>query len=160
MDSDSFQVFTFLTPDDARRLGGIPREAIIGLVAPGTSAEERGFTPETFQPNPSFVLFMHEVIRRCAHDMPGLQAEARSVGEGFVYLIDGRTATPQGAVPPEDIIGFVRAVQGRIVPDSYQPNENHRIVTDAGLFQLPTELHECLLAALRTLPTGPAESSP
>lgn len=160
MESDSFQVFTFLAPADIRRLGGIPRDAIIGLVAPGVPPEERGFTPETFQPNPSFVRFMHDVIGRCAHDVPALQAEARRVGEGFVYLIDGRTATPQGAVPPEDIIGFVRAAQGRVVPHSYQPNANHRIVSDAGLFELPADLHECLVAALRDLPAGSGDEAP
>jgi len=157
MDSDSFRVFTFLAPADIDRLGGIPRDAIVGLVAQGTPYELHAFTPETFKPNPSFVRFLHGLIHRCAHEIPGLKAEAQRIGEGHVYLLDGRTPTPQDAVPPEDIIGFVRAQNGRVVPGSYEPNENHRIVTAAGLFRLPIELHERLLDAMRSLPPNTAD---
>jgi hypothetical protein len=34
---------------------------------------------------------------------------------------------------------------------SYRANDNHRIVTDRGLVQLPNELKECVLQALREL---------
>ena len=152
MDSDTFQVFTFLSRLAVDRIGGLPRDAIVGLVAPGTQYDPLAFTPETFKVNPAFVRFLHDVIGGCAHEIAGIQAEAQRIGDGYVYLFDGRTPTPQGDVPPEDILGFVVAEAGRAVPGSYQANENHRIVTARGLFRLDADLHEHLLNAMRLLP--------
>jgi hypothetical protein len=151
MDSDTFQVFTFLTPTEVSRIGGIPRDAIVGLVAQGTPPDPRAYTPQTFRPNPGFLQFLSQVIRRCAHEMPLMQDEARRVGDGAVYLIDGRTADPQGSVPPEDILGFVRVDGGQIVPESFELNESYALVTSRGLFTLPPDLHERLLDAMRSM---------
>ena len=144
-------VYSFLSVEDVQRLGGIPKQAVVGHVTrPGLS--DRQFTPETFRPNTLFREFLHEVLGQCGLKSPGMREEARRIGDGYVYLIDGRTPTPQGRVPPEDIIGNLKAKSGRLVPGSYQANSDHRIVSDRGLFRLPRELHECLIEAMRNLP--------
>jgi hypothetical protein len=63
----------------------------------------------------------------------------------FIYIIDQRTPTPEGSVPPEDIIGAFEAAGGKIVPGSYQANGEHMILSPAGFFRLGSELNQCLL---------------
>jgi len=91
---------------------------------------------------------MHRVIARRGPELPGLIAEARRQSDGWVYVIDQRTRTPQGAVPPEDIIGAFEVRGGQVVPDSYRPFPSHIILTGDGFFRLEAELQACLLQEL------------
>jgi hypothetical protein len=95
----------------------------------------------------------HDVIASEGPTLPGLQAEARRRWTGWVYLIDARTPTPAGAVPPSDIIGAFEVRDGRVVPKSYQPNANHLLVSSNGLFKLEPALHERLVERLLKLVT-------
>ncbi len=101
--------------------------------------------PENFLPNEEFVAFIHYLIERSAPESADLQAAARDQREGRIYIIDGRTPDPQGAVPPEDIIGSFEVHAGVLLPDSYQRNPNHLIMSANGLFQLPRAVHHLLL---------------
>ncbi len=65
-----------------------------------------------------------------------------------MYLIDARTPTPAGVVPPSDIIGAFEVRAGEVVPRSYQPNVNHLLVSSNGLFKLESALHEKLVERL------------
>src|SRR5271165_4973976 len=77
---------------------GLPAQAIIGvLLRPLESGEV--ITPAVFARNRVFVDYMHGVIARRGPELAGLMAEARRQGDGWVYIIDQRTRTPQGAVP-------------------------------------------------------------
>ena len=75
----------------------------------------------------------------------------RYEADGWVYLIDGRTRTPGGAVPPEDIIGAFEVRGGRIVPGSYQAGPRHRILSRDGFFRLSPDLEAALLEELANL---------
>ena len=88
---------------------------------------------------------MHRVIADNCHHQPGCQAEAKRLGEGWVYVIDQRTPTPEGPVPPEDILGAIQVESGKIVPDSYRASHKHMILSPNGFFQLDNGLAECLL---------------
>ena len=156
-DSD-FNVFSFLSPEDLQRLGGIPPQAIVGIVAQ-TGLDSRQFTPETFKPNSVFREYLHEVIGQCGLESPGMQKEARRIGDGHVYIIDRRTPTPQGKVPPEDIIDSFEVKHGQLVSGSYQANTEHKIVSERGLFQLPQKLKRCLVEAMRNLPPVDGEQA-
>ncbi len=68
-----------------------------------------------FARNRVFVEFMHAVIARNAPEMPGFIAEAKRQGNGWVYIIDQRTPTPLGAVPPEHIVGVFEIKNGQVV---------------------------------------------
>jgi hypothetical protein len=137
------RVLSLLTPDEARGLGGLPGDAIIG-----------GFTPdplggEVFQANPGFIRLLHEVVRVAGPADAALCEAAAGQGEGWVYVIDLRTPNgPQGEVPPEDIIGGFAVNSGCIVPESYRPNDAYRGFTRHGVARLPESLRRALLARL------------
>src|SRR5262245_34040212 len=107
------QVLSVLTPTDVEQIGGLPNEALAGLI--GIPAQDpnslsavtgEGFSVHEFRANPALVAFMHKVIETLGPSTPELQDAAQRQGNGFVYIIDLRTPEgPMGRVPPEDIIG-------------------------------------------------------
>lgn len=136
-------VMSLLSPEEVDSLGGLPGEAIAGIV------EGEAATPEAFRPNSRFIEFMHQVIRAAGPLDPDLRAAAREQGSGYVYIIDLRTPDgPQGRVPPEDIIGAFKIENGEILPDSYAANERHRVFTACGLVLLPPSLRAAFVARL------------
>lgn len=126
---------------------GLAPEAIIGVLLQPVD-QVASITPAVFARNRVFVDFLHAVIARRGPELPGLVAEARRQGEGWVYIIDQRTRNPQGHIPPEDVIGVFAVQGGRIVPDSYQSCPKHLILSADGFFQLGAELQACLLEEL------------
>jgi hypothetical protein len=96
--------------------------------------------------NRAFVQFMHDVIAHRGPTVPALLAEAKRQMDGLVVVVDQRTHTPGGAVPPEDIIGAFEVRGGKLI--SYRPNENHKILSANGFVQLGAELQQCLLEEL------------
>ncbi len=132
---------------------GLPTEALIGevlVIEPGVNAVR----PDNIRVNRVFVDFMHRVIAQYAPTLPDFQAGARHQHEGWLYILDARTPTPQGEVPPEDILGAFEVRQGRVVPGSYQPSSKHQIVSERGLVRLSSELRDCLLFELDRLTTA------
>jgi hypothetical protein len=143
------QVLSMLSPQEAMALNGLPREAMAGILVGGQ------YSVEAFRLNPLFVQFLHDVVRTFGPDDPELQHAATRQGEGWVYVIDLRTAEgPRGHVPPEDIIGAFEVAEGRILPDSYRANDGHRVFTDRGLVRLPPFLRAAWVRALTPLPPG------
>jgi hypothetical protein len=126
---------------------GLPAQAIIGVLLRPLEPGE-AITPSAFARNRVFVDFMHQVIARRGPELPGLIAEARRQDDGWVYVIDQRTRTPQGAVPPEDIVGAFEVKDGRIVPGSYRPSPKHMLLSSDGFFRLGSELQPSLLEEL------------
>ncbi len=130
-------ILSILSPEEAKALGGLPVEAMLGEVA----TDDKGMRRETFVPNPRFIEFMHQVIQTAGPLDEGLQAVATAQGEGWVYIIDLRTPEgPQGRVPAEDIIGGFEVNHGHILPASYWANEDHRLLTANGIVVLPESL--------------------
>jgi hypothetical protein len=77
--------------------------------------------------------------------------EALQIGQGSLFLIDGRAATPRGQQESEDVLGIFRVDGGRIIAESYQPNQDHLLVSKKGLFVLDDWLHARLLEELAKL---------
>jgi hypothetical protein len=75
--------------------------------------------------------------------------EADVQGEGYIYLLDGRTPDPAGRVAPEDIIGAVKVEVGTVVRGSFQHNPRHRLLTQHGFFRLSSPIEVALGARLR-----------
>jgi len=130
---------------------GLSPQSIVGVLTAPLGQGER-ITPTNFVRNRVFVDFLHAVIARAAPEQPGLQAEARRLGNGWVYVFDARTRTPGGPVPPHDIVGAFEVKDGAVVPGSYQPNANHRILSEDGFFRLEPGLQQALLRELAALP--------
>ena len=140
---------TLLPPDRAFSRGLRP-EAIVGVLSRPLAAGE-SITPAVFARNRVFVQFLHEVIARRGPGLPDLVAEAERQGDGWIYLIDRRTRTPVGAVPPEDIIGAFEARCGRVVTGSYQASPRFQILSSDGFFRLSPDLQAVLLEELANL---------
>src|SRR5262249_30472144 len=136
-------------------------EVIIGVLSRPLGPGE-AITPAVFARNRVFVDFLHGVIARRGPELPGLIAEARRQGAGWVYIIDQRTPTPQGPIPPEDILGGFEVKGGQVVPGSYRPNPKHRVLSADGFFRLGAELQDCLLEELgrRAEPGAAADGGP
>ncbi len=140
-------VVALTTPEEAK-VGGLSEQAIVGafdeLVEAGT------LPPERFVQNPGFVRVLHSVIKEHAPTSPALRREAERLGQGWVYVIDRRCATPGDRVPPEDVLGVFAVRSGAALPASYTPSPNYRLLTQRGFFQLEEHLVPHLLAAVRS----------
>jgi hypothetical protein len=139
--------YVTLLPPDVAFAQGLAAEAIVGVLTRPLGPGE-AITPEVFARNRAFVDFLHDVIARHGPTQPGCRAEAKRLGNGWIYIIDRRTPTPGGPVPPEDIVGAFEVKDGEVVPGSYRPNPNHRILSAHGFFRLDAGLQECLLREL------------
>jgi hypothetical protein len=137
---------TLIGPEAAFSQGLAP-EAIVGVLLRPLNPGE-SITPEVFARNRAFVDFLHSVIARHGPDQPGCRAEAKRLGEGWVYIIDQRTKTPGGPVPPEDIIGAFQVKAGEVLSGSYQASPRHMLLTSDGFFRLEDGLQQCLLREL------------
>ena len=137
------QVMSILTPQEVQTLGGLPGQAVAGLlVGPFGS-------PGSFRPNRVFVDFLHDVVRSAGPTDPELQAAAQAQGEGSVVIVDLRTPEgPQGRVPPEDILGAFEVKAGQLVPGSYLANPNYVVLTRHGLVRLPPGLRAAFVHSL------------
>ncbi|HEY7329885.1 MAG TPA: hypothetical protein VH592_19780 [Gemmataceae bacterium] len=143
---------TLIPPETAFTQGLFPESIVGALLRPLEPGE--AITPQNFARNSVFVKFMHTVIARHAPNEPGFQAEATRLGEGWIYIIDQRTPTPAGPVPPEDIIGAFEVKEGAVRPGSYRASDRHMILSPRGFFRLDQRLHSCLLRELMTLQSG------
>ncbi len=137
---------TLVSPEDMASKG-LVTQAILGQVLDRGRKDDL-LAPDNFARNRAFVDFMQDVIRKHGPSAPNLIAAARAQRSGWVYIVDGRTPTPQGAVPPEDIIGGFQVEGGDVVADSYLANPNHRILSQHGFLQLDPFLRQRLLDEL------------
>jgi hypothetical protein len=147
--------YVTILPSDIVFSKGLIPEAIVGVLLRPIE-EGQPIASDAFARNSLFVQFLHDVIARHAAGLPACRHEAQRLGAGWIYIIDQRTKTPSGAVPPQDIIGALEARDGNVVPRSYQPNPNHRILSDDGFFRLPPDLHACLLRELQARMSPPS----
>jgi hypothetical protein len=137
-----------IEPDDLSE-HGLVAEAIVGELTGGPDHLD----PDHFRPNPLFVQFLHWVLARHAAASPGFLEEAARQKEGHVYILDARTPTPDGAVPPEDIIGAIEISGAK--PLRYVGSSRYVAFTHRGGPQLDPWLHARLVDELRALASRP-----
>ncbi len=115
---------------------GLQPELIVGKLQ--TSIADGGqLEPENFLPNVSFVDFLHEFVANSACKDSGLVEAAESGRFEHLFVVDQRTASPAGEVPPEDIIGAFAVKDGKISAETYESNRGqHKLLTDKGFFNL------------------------
>jgi hypothetical protein len=124
---------------------GLQSAAIVGFL------KSEQIDPNDFIENKAFKDYFHQVIAQHLPKQAEFLAEGKKIGTGYVYLIDRRTKSPKGDVPVQDIIGAVNFEDGQMVSDSYLPNNNYKLFTNRGLFQLPPSLEGILLDELKQL---------
>lgn len=147
MGSKSGNYAIIAQPGAYRRTPTSASEDVVGTLLRPLGPKE-AITPEIFAPNAVFTSFLHAVIARHGPDQPGCREEAQRLGEGWIYIIDQRTPTPEGEVPPEDIIGAFEVKKGEVVRGSYRASPKHMILSSDGFFRLDERLQECLLREL------------
>jgi hypothetical protein len=136
------RVISLLTPEQVTECGGLSPQAICGSFATDEIAKE------SFQPNRTFVAFMHEVIGEAGLRDAALRAAAAQQQEGWVYVIDLRTSEgPQGRVPAEDIVGGFEVNEGQLT-GTYRANDRHLVYSGNGLVRLPPTLEAALVSEL------------
>ena len=140
--------YATVLPPEVFSKAGASGEAIVGALPRGDGNGDGSISPDGFVPNEVFSRFLHTVVAEHAASLPAIQAEAERIGNGWVYIIDRRTPTPEGPVPPEDIIGGFQVTGGRAVPGSYVAGESHRLLTERGFFHLDDGLHKKLVDEL------------
>jgi hypothetical protein len=135
-----------LSPEQVEQIGSLKGEAILGFITGET------LSLEYFSPNKVFKDFTQKVIASQAPKDSELQTAALEQQVGWLYIIDNRAADlEREETSPEDILGVFEIKDGRIVANSYQPNENYLLFGNNGLMQLPASLHESLVKALISL---------
>jgi hypothetical protein len=69
---------------------------------------------------------------------------------GWVHVTDERVLTPKGRIPyPENIFGSAKYTRGKLVPNTFEPNPTHRLVSGDGIFKIPAFYHDYLLKELQ-----------
>lgn len=142
--------YVTLAPADEVVKRGLITQEILGQLMDATRTDEP-LDPANFARNRAFVDFLHESIQRHAPALPTLIDAAKAQGTGWVFIVDGRAPTPQGAVPPEDVVGGFEVENGEIVAGSYSANPNHRVLSHRGFFQLEPDLERRVLGDLALL---------
>jgi hypothetical protein len=150
-ESGPAHALSLLRPEEVQQ-HGLPPATIMGVLKQAPTAQNP-ITPEEFEPNREFLLLMHQVIAESAPQLTVFQQRSKGRDEGFLYVVDLRTAKPREFVPPEDLIGALRIENGEIV--EYSPNANHQLLTERGWFRLFPELKEALHRRLREVQTAP-----
>ena len=146
----NLQTVVSVLPQDHAFEKGLVGEAIVGVLL--TPLGQGGkLEPDNFARNSAFVEFLHRFIARHAPSDPELRDAARRQGSGHLFILDARTPTLEGTVPPEDIIGAFEVENGEIVAASYQPNSRHLILSEAGFFKLSPQLMGLLRKELEAL---------
>ncbi len=100
--------------------------------------------PGHFTEHMPFKRWLHGLIEEHLPKQAPFQEEGKKVKDGYVYAIDKRTKKLKGDIPLQDIIGAFNFENGQIVPGSYLPNQNYKLFTVEGLFQLPFSLESIL----------------
>ena len=135
-------------------LSPLPRDLVLrlGLPAPAVAGELIDATEEVlsgapgridreqFKPNSEFGRFLHWVLSKHAPRCPGVLQAAQHQPAGYVYIIDARTPTPAGEVPPDDVIGAVKLKDG--APAAYEPMPGYEPLGRNGLMVLDPWLEE------------------
>jgi hypothetical protein len=123
---------------------GLPSQLIVGEQADAAEAAmsggSGGLDYDRFKPNPDFNRFLHAVLASHVGRCPGVLREARRQQHGYVYILDARTPTPRGEVPPADVIGAVAIRDGQ--PFAYRGSPEYEPFGRNGMMQLDPWLEE------------------
>src|SRR5215468_10523890 len=73
----------------------LPVELIMGAILRPREEPSDPITPDNFAANTAFLNFLHRIIEKNGPKTQRLIADAESLGEGNIYVIDGRAPKPE-----------------------------------------------------------------
>ncbi len=140
------QLYRALSPLNPQQVSefGLPTEAVLGQI----DAVLPSMTPDQFEQNEAFIALVHAAVQAKAPEIPELQAEAKTLSMGRLYVMDGRAGRVTGEVGQDDIIGSFALRRGEILADQYEANPHYRVLTDNGPLQLPAPIETAVLIAI------------
>ena len=138
------RVVTYLSDAELGQMGGLPPQGVVGIL----------LDDDSLQVNTVFREYLHEVIASAAPQDPDLQRAAAECGEGRLVYVDARIPETVDPVPDEDIIGWFRVRDGRIVDGSYLPNPHHRIQGAYGFTAVVGGIRQSLVSGLLARHSG------
>lgn len=126
----------------------LPLKSIVGkLLKPVEQGGELIYN--NFISNSLFTKFMHEVIVKYAPQLKEIQDQAKQQQNGWLYIIDLRRPNSERSDPLEDMledtIGAFKVNESQLLPESYQPITEHKILSARGFFKLNSQLHEYII---------------
>ena len=126
---------------------GLDPKAIVGMLTELIAETETPvvlekplINPENFVRHRIFFDHLHSLVADIVPKIPGFVEGARQQGTGYFYLIDARTPDPHGAPledMEDDVVGAFELDSGRMKSNSYWANQNYKLVTENGMFNLP-----------------------
>ena len=140
--------FLSLLPLDDGFERGLPGEAIIGELTDGIQT----ITPNNFQTNVLFLMFLHQTLAKFARSIPELIDAGGSIGAGELPVFDLRHDSTLADQPEDALlhtIGVFEVRDGQLV--QYHICPKYQVVSDAGVMRLPVWLREILVRELRKI---------
>lgn len=135
------QACTLLSLLDAEAMAHVKNQkAIVGMLKNIAGP----ISHENIIYNPAFVDFFHKTMLVFAEFTSGTNL---SQNQGFMYLVDERSLTPD-APEQKDIIGSFEVSTGLVLKETYVPNANYQFISNQGLFKLPAQIERVLFMAL------------
>jgi hypothetical protein len=124
---------------------GLPRCLIVGYFNSSKRdiKSNSKHVQEDFIVNSEFQSLLHKFCREKLPNHKYLKKTAYLQNDGWLYLIDQRTANPKGTVPPRDIIGGFLLAEGAIV--KYKSNPNHQIFSQDGFVDFGSDLNSSFI---------------
>ncbi len=116
---------------------GLSAKVIVGEV--DKSEDEEFDFATSFRANPAFKETIFDFARAEMLDDETLINSAIEQQEGWVYIIDQRTKTPEGEVPPYDIIGGFKVENKEL--KRFSENPNYQIKSINGFTDLGKNLN-------------------
>ncbi|MHC4781293.1 MAG: hypothetical protein ACYTFG_22180 [Planctomycetota bacterium] len=150
VDGEQRCILSFVPPHRVQQRG-LPNVAMAGYlkVAPDQGGK---ITAENFVTNEPFIDFLHDVIAHHAPEDPVFIEAVKEQKEGMIVIIDSRVQNPGGDLEMKDVFGWFQVEKSELVPDSYQRNPKHFLVSESGFSKLEPFLYKKLVAAFRELP--------
>lgn len=116
-----------LLPEEVIIDCGLPASLIVGVIEnpEGIGEPLEEVVSRSLKVNYEFKKTLHGFCAEVLCKMPQLESQAIAQANGWVYVVDQRTADPDGEVPAQDIVGAFEVNDGKIF--RYQPNPRYEI---------------------------------
>lgn len=142
------EVLAFLSPQDLEGLGGLPGRAILARMRD----PEAGLGEDNLEWNGTFLQALHEVVSERFPRLPEVAALALGPEATHVHVRVTRPGRTGLVEQPSDVVGRFAVRDGALAPDSYEPHEGFRPITEEGAFLMHPDLERAFLATLGATP--------
>ena len=149
------RVLSFVSPQEAQVLGGIPIQAVVGEF----EGEAEDFSVGSFRPNPLFSAFLHKTIQTWGPEDPELRAAARGQASGWIYAhrsSDANRALRAASRLRTLLVRFKSKVARSLAHRATSLYRLDLVYTHNGMCRLPASLRIAMIRRLQKVASGGA----